>query len=66
MDSELLMGGIEEIKEGKLNQPIRIAIAGIPAGAGLYETIVLLGKEACVARLKHAAQALAIPPEDVT
>lgn len=53
-----------EIKEGKLNQPTRIAVAGIPAGAGLYETLCLLGRETSVKRIRHAAEYLAIVPEE--
>lgn len=52
------------IKEGKLNQPTRIAVAGIPAGAGLYETLALLGKETCLKRIRHAADNLANAPEE--
>ena len=53
-------------KQGKLNQPIRIAVAGIPAGAGLYETLVLLGKEKSIERIRHAADTLAIVPEEAS
>lgn len=53
----------KELKQGKLNQPVRIATTGTPTGAGLYETMVLLGKERCISRLGHAAAELAIPPE---
>lgn len=75
-DSDFTEGAIEtvlrkveeenEIKQGKLNQPIRIAIAGIPAGAGLYETLALLGKEKSLERIRHAADTLAIVPEEAS
>lgn len=46
------------IKEGKLNQPIRVAVTGLSRGAGLYETLVLLGRQRCVNRLEYAAENL--------
>jgi len=46
------------IKEGKLNQPIRVAVTGMSKGAGLYETLALLGKERCLKRLDYAAESL--------
>ena len=45
----------EGIKAGKLNQPVRVAVTGTAAGAGLYETMVLLGKNRCLKRLDYAA-----------
>ncbi len=47
-----------EIKEGKLNQPIRVAVTATMVGAGLYETMVLLGKERSLARLDYAIENL--------
>lgn len=46
------------IPEGKLNLPIRIAITGISTGAGIYETMALLGKARVLARLDHAVERL--------
>lgn len=37
--------------EGKLNQPIRVAVTGVTIGAGLYETLHVLGRERTLARL---------------
>ena len=39
------------IGQGKLNQPLRIAITGIPVGAGVYETAEILGAASCVSRI---------------
>ena len=39
------------IAQGKLNQPLRIAVTGIPVGAGVYETAEILGKAACADRI---------------
>lgn len=43
------------MQEGKLNQPARAAITGITRGAGLYETMEIIGREKCLKRLKNAA-----------
>lgn len=42
------------IPQGKLNLPIRVAVTGISRGAGLYETMELLGKKRCIERLDYA------------
>ena len=42
------------IREGKLNQPVRVAVSGATIGAGLYETMVILGRERVLKRLDHA------------
>lgn len=39
------------IKQGKLNFPVRVAVTGSSTGAGLYETMVLLGKERVLRKL---------------
>ncbi len=39
------------IGQGKLNQPIRGAVTGVGIGAGIYETLELLGKETTLERL---------------
>ena len=41
-----------DIRQGRLNQPIRAAITGISTGAGIYETMELLGAERSIKRLK--------------
>ena len=42
------------IQPGKLNQPLRIAVTGMTVGAGVYETIGLLGGRRSAARIKDA------------
>jgi glutamyl-tRNA synthetase len=37
-------------------QPARVALTGRTASPGLYETIVLLGKEPSLARLRRGAE----------
>ncbi|MFA5800935.1 MAG: glutamate--tRNA ligase [Thermoleophilia bacterium] len=40
-----------EIKTGKFLQPIRIAVSGKTITPGMFETLSMLGKEECLARL---------------
>lgn len=47
-DAEMLNG----IQEGKLNQPLRIALTGQTTGAGIYETAEMLGRERTLKRLR--------------
>ena len=42
------------IQQGKLNQPLRVALTGITVGAGMYETAELLGASKCGARIRRA------------
>jgi glutamyl-tRNA synthetase len=42
------------VAEGKLNQAVRAVVTGLPRGAGLYETMALLGLERVVQRLGRA------------
>ena len=41
------------IQQGKLNQPLRVAVTGTTVGAGIYETVEVLGKARTLARLAH-------------
>jgi glutamyl/glutaminyl-tRNA synthetase len=43
--------------EGKLNQPVRVALTGSSIGAGIYETMDVLGRPRVLARLAHAVAA---------
>ncbi len=42
------------IAPGKLNQPVRVAVTGKTVGAGVYETLELLGQARTLKRLDHA------------
>ncbi|OGV74389.1 MAG: hypothetical protein A3K18_16095 [Lentisphaerae bacterium RIFOXYA12_64_32] len=42
------------IEQGHFNQPIRVAVTGRAVGAGLYETLELLGRDRTLRRLEHA------------
>ena len=47
------------LQQGKLNQPLRVAVTGSTIGAGIYETIELLGKERTLKRLEYAQRLVA-------
>ena len=40
-----------DLSLGKLIQPIRFVLSGLTYGPGILDTMVLLGKEACIKRL---------------
>ncbi|OGV72109.1 MAG: hypothetical protein A2269_07810 [Lentisphaerae bacterium RIFOXYA12_FULL_60_10] len=44
------------IPEGKLNQPVRVAVTGVTRGAGLYETMILVGRDRCRDRIVRAVR----------
>ncbi len=46
------------LDEGKLNQGLRIALTGMRSGAGLHETIELLGKERTEQRIEKVLEAI--------
>lgn len=42
------------LKFGKLGQPTRVALSGGTSAPGIYEVMLVLGRERCLARLDHA------------
>ncbi len=42
------------VKGGEVIHPVRVAISGRTTGPGLFETIVVLGRDRCLARLDRA------------
>ena len=42
-----------EVVIGKVMKPIRVALSGIPFGPGIFDLILLLGKDVCLRRLRH-------------
>jgi glutamyl-tRNA synthetase len=46
-----------EVKSGKLMFPTRLGVTGMTVGPALFDSMALIGREACVRRLKHAAEA---------
>lgn len=47
-----------EVGFGKIIHPVRLATTGTTAGAGMFETLELIGMDACVRRLRKAAEVL--------
>ena len=43
----------EGMKLGKLAQPVRVALTGTTVSPGIYDVILLLGKEETLKRLKN-------------
>ena len=48
----------EGVGFGRVIHPVRLAATGTPVGAGMFETLVVIGKEATVRRLRRAVEAL--------
>ena len=44
----------DDVKLGKLAQPVRVAVTGGPISPGIYETLVTIGRERCLARIQEA------------
>ncbi len=44
----------ENVKLGKLAQPVRVAVTGGPVSPGIYETLVAIGRERCLPRIAEA------------
>jgi len=47
-----------DLSSGKLIHPIRLALTGIGFGPSLFELMQILGKDACISRLKIALEKL--------
>ena len=45
-----------DLKLGKIAQPVRMALTGTTVSPGIFEIIVVLGKERTLARLEAARQ----------
>jgi len=51
----------QEVKLGKVAQPVRIALTGQGRGPGLYEMLLGLGRNSAVARIRRAAELCPTP-----
>ncbi len=49
------------VKLGKLAQPVRVALSGQKVGPGLYQLLVLLGRDATLRRLRNALDTCGAP-----
>ncbi len=45
---------------GRIIHPVRLATTGVTAGAGMFETLVVIGREVTVRRLRRAAEVLSV------
>ena len=48
----------EEVGFGRIIHPVRLATTGVTAGAGMFETLVAIGRDATIRRLRRAAEVL--------
>jgi glutamyl/glutaminyl-tRNA synthetase len=44
------------VKSGRVFQPVRVAIAGTTVSPGIFESVVLLGKDETLARIDSALE----------
>ena len=59
--TEAAMRELAEEREagfGRIIHPVRLATTGVTAGAGMFETLVAIGQDATVRRLRRAAETL--------
>ncbi len=47
------------LKLGKIAQPVRVALSGRTASPGIYEIMIIIGRERVIARLRKAADRIA-------
>lgn len=52
------LGEDEGVGAGPLIHPARLAVTGVTVGAGLFETMAVVGRESCLRRLRRAADVL--------
>ena len=56
-----------DLKLGKLAQPVRVAIVGVPQSPGIFETLAVLGRDRSLQRIEAALEYIAAresdPPE---
>jgi glutamyl-tRNA synthetase len=50
----------EGIKTGQIVHPLRVAVTGKSIGPGLFDTLAILGREACLSRIDAALSRLAM------
>ncbi|MCP4040114.1 MAG: glutamate--tRNA ligase [bacterium] len=51
---EAVAASHENVKLGKIAQPVRVAITGGPVSPGIYETMVAIGQQRCLPRIESA------------
>jgi glutamyl-tRNA synthetase len=48
-------------KAGKVFQPLRIALTGLPASPGIFDVLLMLGRERALSRIDDAMEYLRSP-----
>ena len=48
-----------DLSLGKLMQPVRFALSGLTYGPGIFDTMLLLGKDICIKRFSEGLKELA-------
>lgn len=46
----------DDVKLGKIAQPVRVAVTGGPVSPGIYETMVVIGRKRCLPRIEQAIE----------
>ncbi|MBN2450629.1 MAG: glutamate--tRNA ligase [Lentisphaeria bacterium] len=54
--------GAAGLEPGSLNQPLRAAVTGCTVGAGVFETLAVLGRKRTLARIPHALRLAGLVP----
>ncbi|MFK7894274.1 MAG: glutamate--tRNA ligase [Myxococcota bacterium] len=54
-DFETACASLDNLKLGKLAQPVRVAVTGTAASPGIYETLEVVGRDLTLRRLHNAA-----------
>ena len=53
-DNEFCRLTVLYTEAGKIFQPLRVALTGLPASPGIFDVLVMLGRERSLARLESA------------
>ncbi|MDP6978644.1 MAG: glutamate--tRNA ligase [Myxococcota bacterium] len=48
----------DNVKLGKIAQPVRVAVTGGPISPGIYETMIVIGRSRCLPRLERAIEVM--------
>ncbi|MCA9780192.1 MAG: glutamate--tRNA ligase, partial [Candidatus Eremiobacteraeota bacterium] len=67
-DMETLEAELKAVTEaaecgaGRLIHPVRLAVSGVGGGPGLYDLLLLVGRDECISRIERAIEQLAGQP----
>lgn len=60
-EAEAVLRALAEERDagaGRIIHPVRLAVSGVPGGPSLFDMMEVLGREACVRRIRKAVEAL--------